>query len=112
MGLDQEVQSTGASGAYGTFACANVNNTSEDEAAIMKVFMQICINTSRKRKARVQSEELEYYAKLELEGYKQPREGGCKSMSALLDYEIEKQGNGWIGPRRISCVSAPRAGAR
>ena len=47
MGLDQEgswhvqpVQSTGASGAYGTFACANVNNTSEDEAAIMKVFMQ------------------------------------------------------------------------
>ena len=28
----------GASGAYGTFTCANINNTSE--IAIMKVFMQ------------------------------------------------------------------------
>jgi hypothetical protein len=30
---------------------------------------------------------LDYYAKSELEGYKQLREGGCKSMPALLGYK-------------------------
>ena len=34
----------------------------------------------------------------ELEGYKQLRQGGCKTMPSLVNYKIEKQGTDGLVP--------------